>query len=232
MPTPALEAHSVAAIRMGPSTGASPARRRALLLALAFVACLAEHAAAYEVEADSVGNTVYVLLLNEQPSASFDSVSISENLPGFVPTASASIVPVSVPAQGSDLAAVDFDVAAAVALGSTGDLTLTVSGSAAGQPIELILTVPLTVVATAPVAQGVLGQGVPAPDPGGEDTDGDGVSDALEIAFGSDPNNASSLPGDPPAVPALDGVGLAGLTGLLVLVTVWLAARHAWGRSW
>ena len=211
----------------------TPPRSHLLVwVGIALTALFSASAGAYEVEADSVGNTIYVLLLNEQPSASFDSVSISENLPGFVPTASASIVPASIPAQGSDLAAVDFDVAAAVALGSTGDLTLTVSGTASGQPIELILSVPLTVVETAPVAQGVVGVGVPAPDPGGVDTDGDGVTDALEIAFGSDPNNASSLPGDPPAVPALDALGLLGLAALLMGVAAWRAMRREGSRAW
>ncbi len=201
----------------------------ALLSGLALVALLVGPAAAYEVESDSAGNSIYVLLINENPSASFDSVSVSEDLPGFVSSATASIVPASVPAQGSDLALVDFDVGA-VALGSTGDLTLTVSGNAAGQPIELVLTVPLMVVAVAPPAQGVVGQGVPAPDPGGVDSDGDGVSDALEIAFGSNPNDASSIPGGPQEVPALGVLGLAGLAALLALGAGWRAARRERGR--
>lgn len=201
----------------------------ALLSGFALVALLVGPAAAYQVEADSAGNSIYVLLINDNPSASFDSVSVSEDLPGFVSSATASIVPASVPAQGSDLALVDFDVGA-VALGSTGDLTLTVSGNAAGQPIELVLTVPLMVVAVAPPAQGVVGQGVPAPDPGGVDSDGDGISDALEIAFGSNPNDASSIPGGPQVVPALGVLGLAGLAALLALGAGWRAARRERGR--
>jgi len=202
---------------------------RGWLALLSGFALLVGPAAAYEVESDSAGNSIYVLLINENPIASFDSVSVSEDLPAFVSTATASIVPASVPAQGSDLAAVSFDVGA-VALGSTGDLTLTVSGNAAGQPVEMVLTVPLTVVAVAPVAQGVVGQGVPAPDPGGVDSDGDGVSDALEIAFGSNPNDAASIPGGPQAVPALGVLGLAGLAALLALGAGWRSARRERGR--
>lgn len=205
----------------------APGSLRGFFWILALVVGLAAPVSAYEVEAGSVGNTVYVLLLNEQPSASFDSVSVGEDLPGFVPTASASLVPASIPAQGSDLVAVTFDVTAAVAPGSTGELTLTVSGTLSGQSVDLQLPVALTVVGAAPVAQGVVGVGVPAPDPGGVDTDGDGVTDALEIAFGSDPNNASSLPGDPAALPGLGAPGLVLLAVLSMLVAgAWTVRRE------
>jgi len=199
-------------------------RRFAQWIALLHL-CVAS-AAAYEVEADSVGNSLYLLLLNDQPTASFDSVSLREGLPGFVSTASGRIVPASIAAQGSDLVALDFDVAPGVAAGSTGDLVLEVLGTLSGQPTAVLVRVPLTVVATAPVAQGVVGQGVPVADPGGLDTDADGVTDALEIAFGSDPQNASSLPGDPSALPALDGLGMLGLVAL----GMGLAGRRVLGR--
>ena len=65
------------------------------------------------------------------------------------------------------------------------------------------------------------------PDPGGTDSDGDGISDALEIAFGSDPNNPLSTPGSASAaVPALQALGLACLSALLVLCATWLAGRR------
>ncbi|MEE2678471.1 MAG: thrombospondin type 3 repeat-containing protein [Myxococcota bacterium] len=196
------------------------------------VACLlwlggfTQPAGAYEVEANSAGNTVFILVWNHQPSATFDSIAVGETLPGFVTQASATLVPASVPANQSDLAAVEFDVGAAAA-GSTGDLTLVVSGSAGGQPIDVVLTVPLEVVTVAPEAQGLVGEGIPAPDPGGADSDSDGITDALEIAFGSDPNDPLSTPGTTlTAVPALQALGLAGLAALLVLGATRLARRH------
>jgi hypothetical protein len=142
-------------------------------------------------------------------SASYDSISIDEALQAFVSQATASIIAASVPANGSDLAAIEFDVPAGAALGSTGDLKITVLGSVSGQPIDVVLTVPVEVVASAPVAQGVTGVGVPMPDPGGSDSDGDEISDALEITFGSDPNDPLSTPGSAPAVPAVHDLGLA-----------------------
>jgi hypothetical protein len=68
------------------------------------------------------------VLLWNHASASYDSISIDEALPAFVSQAKASIIPASVPANGSDLAAIEFNVAAGAALGSTGDLTITVLG--------------------------------------------------------------------------------------------------------
>lgn len=195
------------------------------LAMLTFLAVPAERAASYDVEADSAANTVFVLLWNHA-SASYDSISIDEALPAFVSQATASIIPASVPANGSDLAAIEFDVPAGAALGSTGDLKITVLGSVSGQPIDVVLTVPLEVVASAPVAQGVTGVGVPMPDPGGSDSDGDGISDALEITFGSDPNDPLSTPGSALAVPSLQALGLACLAALLVLCAIWLVGRR------
>jgi len=55
------------------------------------------------------------------------------------------------------------------------------------------------------------------------DTDGDTFNDDVEIAFGSDPNDASSSPGT--GVPALTLVGLLVLGSVLGL-TAWLALRR------
>ena len=197
-----------------------------VVLPIALVAVAAERSHAYDVEADSTANTVFVLLWNGNPAAAFDSISISEQLPAIVTQATASIIPASVPANGSDLAAIDFDIAAGAALGSSGELVITVSGSASGQPIDVVLTVPLQVVATAPAAQGVVGVGIPAPDPGGVDSDGDGVTDALEIAFGSDPFDPASMPGKAVAVPSLEAIGITCLATLLMLGGVWLTRRR------
>jgi len=194
---------------------------------LALLGGPAERAAAYEVEADTTANTVFVLLWNQNTGAAYESISIGEALPGFVSQATATIVPASVPANGSRLAAIEFDVTAGAVLGSTGDLIVTVSGTASSQPLDVLLTVPLEVVASAPAAQGVVGEGTPAPDPGGTDTDGDGITDALESAFGSDPNDPLSTPGSSlAAVPALEALGLACLAALLLLCATWLAVRR------
>ena len=185
----------------------------------------AEPAASYDVEGDSTDNAVFVLLRNLHATADFDSISVDQNLPGFVSQATASIVPASVPALKSDLAQIDFDVAPTAILGETGDLTITVSGDAAGQPIDLVLTVPLQVAETAPEAQGIVGVGVPAPDPGGVDTDLDGVSDALEVAYGSNPLDPTSLPGESGgggvSVPLLASDIAAGVDVMEVMHELW-----------
>lgn len=191
-------------------------------------------ARAYQVEADSVGNSIYVLLRNMHPTAVFSSVSLGSGIPSFVPQATASIVPSSVPASGSALAALTFDVAAGTPLGSSGDLELTVSGTASGRPVAVVLLVPLAVVAVAPEAQGVIGVGVPTPDVGGVDSDGDGVSDAHEVAFGSDPFDPSSVPGSASAVPSLEAFGAAVLVLLLLLLGGrWqIVNQRSFGRGW
>jgi len=194
---------------------------RIAVLAIALIS--SEAAFSYQVEAGSSSNEVFMLLVNDQSSATFHSISLTHAAPGIVGAATASIVPALVAAESSDLAALQFDVLPGVALGATGQLVITLAGEAAGKSIETQLIVPLEVVETAPVAQGVVGTGVPAPDPGGSDSDGDGVTDALEVAFGSNPNDPESFPGQPSAVPALGWVGVVLLT-LLSLVGGWATA--------
>jgi hypothetical protein len=184
-------------------------------------------AAAYDVESDSTTNAVYVLLRNLNPSVDFVSITVGDALPAFVPVASATLVPASVAAGESDLAAIEFDVSAAATLGQTGDIQVTLGGLQNGTPTDVILRIPLEVVASAAAAQGEVGVGVPAPDPGGADTDGDGVTDALEVAFGSDPVNANSVPGKlaSAVVPGLGAV--AGITLLgLVLTSGWVLSQR------
>ena len=181
-------------------------------------------ASAYEVEADSSANTVFVLLRNLHPTADFVSLTLGGGLPGFVTAATAGLVPAQVAASGSDLAALEFDVSPTAGLGETGQLTLDLRGTADGKAIRIELDVPLEVVASAPEAQGQVGVGIPAPDPGGADADGDGVSDPLEEAFGSDPMNAASVPGKA-AFPGVPGLG-----GLAALVLFAVFAGTGFGR--
>lgn len=188
------------------------------LFALTILGPLAERAAAYDVEADTVANSIYVLLWNGDPAADFTSVAIAGEPPAFVSGLNVTLVPTDVPASGSDLASLAFDVAPGAVLGTTGDIRIDVSGTSSGQVIAFELIVPLEVVATAPDAQGVVGEGVPAPDPGGVDTDGDGVTDALEIAFGSDPFDSASMPGK--SVAKLPALGTHALGALAVLFAV------------
>ncbi|MCP4906548.1 MAG: hypothetical protein GY910_16360 [bacterium] len=201
--------------------------RRNVLVTIFLVLCMGISGAAlsYEVEAGSASNSIFILLINEQPSATFHSISLTHTSAGIVSSATASLVPALVEASGSDLATLDFDVLPGAAIGSTGHLLITLSGVAEGKSLETTLTVPLEVVETAPVAQGVVGAGVPTPDPGGIDTDGDGVTDSLEVAFGSDPENSESFPGQPFSVPIL------GLTGVILLAVSSLAYGWAWVRA-
>lgn len=152
-------------------------------------------AQAYDVERNTSANRIYMLLLNDNPGAVYHSISISETVPTFVDTVVASIVPAAVNGGGSDLAALDFDVKPSASVGATGTIEITVAGQAAGAAINVVFTVPLEVVNSAPAAQGFVGSGEPTPNPGGTDTDGDGVPDSLEVAYGSNPNSASSIPG-------------------------------------
>jgi len=215
-------------------------RRRSgfrLLAALVSVVCASTYAgaaAAYDVESDSSTNAIYVLLRNLNPSVDFVSITVGDALPAFVPVASATLIPASVAAGESDLAAIEFDVSAAATLGQTGDIQVTLGGLQNGTPIDVILRIPLEVVASAAAAQGEVGVGVPAPDPGGADTDGDGVTDALEVAFGSDPTNANSVPGKL-AFAVVPGLGaVAGIMLLaLVFMSGWVLSQrqHRLGAS-
>jgi hypothetical protein len=210
----------------------APAVARHLLIPAALILMLssANTVFAYDVESDSTSNTAYVLLRNLNPSAVFESITIGDSVPSFVSLATATIVPGSIPASASALGAIDFDITPAALVGETGELSITVSGSASGVPIHVVLTVPLTVVNTAPAAQGVVGTGVPAQDPGGLDSDGDGVTDAHEIAFGSNPADMNSVPGKiaPPNVPLFAAPALfVSMLGLVLLGTRMLGRNAA-----
>lgn len=212
--------NSFSAKKMGRKLGVSS------LFCLLLMLCLPSIAQAYEVEADSLGNQVFILLTNGNPAASFDTITVSNNAPGMVSSATASIIPTSVAINSSDLAALDFDIASSAALGTSGDLIVTVSGQADGQAVDVVVTVPLTVVASAPSAQGFIGSTIPAPDPGGFDSDSDGVTDALEIAYGSDPNDASWLPGQI----VEENIPLLGVIGTILLAALFLGVGSSAAR--
>ena len=179
--------------------------RSLIILALTLTVGFTSPGYAYNVEADSTGNSVYVLLTNDNPGAVFHSITLGASRPDFIANIAIAIMPSTVVGGGSDLMAITFDVNAGAALGSSGDILMTVSGFAAGIPISFDIAVPLEVVLAVAPAQGFVGSTVPAPDPGGVDTDGDGVTDSLETAFGSDPLLANSIPGgDPVPISAID----------------------------
>ena len=182
---------------------------------------------AYDVEANSAGNKVYILLVNDNPATSYDGITINNVPPAIVSSASATIIPASVAAGSSDLAALEFNVASNAQLNTVGDLSITVTGSIGDRSVNVDLTVPLTVVANTSNAQGEVGSIIPRPDPGGIDSDNDGVSNILEYAFDSNPFNPESFPGEIettniPMVGALGAMALA----LLILVSGSSATRR------
>ena len=171
-----------------------------VMCSISFCMAFMAPAQAYDIERNSVDNTIYILLVNDNPGAVFHSISIStpSTLPSFLSQAAVTIVPDSVLGGGSGLAALEFNVGLGLT-GTTEDLVLSVSGLAAGAAINFDVIVPLTIVAdgVAAVAQGQVGTGIPVPDLGGVDSDNDGISDALEVAFGSDPQESTSTPSEP-----------------------------------
>lgn len=181
---------------------------------------LSNIALAYEIEADSTANSVYVLLINENPGAVFHSITVETARPLFLTNVNTTITPATVLGGGSDLLALEFDVFSWVTAGASGDLVLTVSGLAAGNSVSFDITVPLEVVAAAAPTQGLIGVGLPAPDAGGLDTDGDGISDALEVAFGSDPLVTESTPGNLVELPVTVRIPFVPFFGLFVLAAV------------
>ncbi|MGB5326151.1 MAG: discoidin domain-containing protein, partial [Pseudomonadales bacterium] len=63
---------------------------------------------------------------------------------------------------------------------------------------------------------------IPSPDPGGVDSDGDGVSDALEIAFGASPLDSESLPGQAGATYLIENVPVLGVFSAAALALLLL----------
>lgn len=172
---------------------------------------------AYDVEANSFDNTIYLLLKNPTSNAPFSSIDLSIQSPPFINAASATFIPSSIDSNRSDLLALTFDVYNDIALASNGNMVITVNGIISGQWVSFPVTVPLTVVNSSQAAQGEIGSGPPPTNGDPADTDGDGISDALETAFGSDANNNESFPGGPiiANVPMLNGIGFLLLAYLM-----------------
>ncbi len=172
---------------------------------------------AYEIEANSTDNSIYVLLNNPEGNSTFSSISLTIQSPSFISSASASFIPSAINSNRSDVLSLNFDVYNNVSLGDSSDMTINISGIVAGQLVSFSVTIPLTVVSNSDSAQGEIGAGIPPTNGDTTDSDGDGISDVLEIAFGSDANNIESYPGGPiiATVPILNGLAFL-LLALLI----------------
>ncbi len=178
---------------------------------------------AYDVEVDSTENKAYVLLKNLNADADFSAINIINTLPHFVDQAIVSIEPGLVNMGSSELALIEFDIKTDAIIGDSGNLNINIAGSKSEQPVNLILTIPLNVVATAAPAQGSIGTAEPTQDFSGIDTDNDGVNDVYEVAFGSDPYDANSTPssGTTSTLPTFNVPSLSLLA--LCIMAIWLA---------
>ncbi len=202
-----------------------PLRRVLAAASVVFVlSAAADHACAYDVEPDSSGNRLYVLLWHGNLAASLDSINVLVDMPGFTSTATADYVPTSVPADSGLLAGFSFDVLG-VATGTSGDAVVTVTGTVAGNPVLATLNVPLTTAADAPaiVIYSLLGNE-------GEDSDADGVSNSVELHYGSDPLDPNDLPGTSVLVLALSSAALAIAAFLMAVIAVTTLLRLERGR--
>ena len=192
--------------------------KKALQLILIFLMPFASQA--YEVQTNSSDNIIFVLLNNPSENGSLSSITLTSQNPSFVTTSDTYFTPIQIPAGKSDIIGLSFDVAAYAPSGISDDLTLTVQGIISGQLVEFDIDIPLTTVSTAPEAQGYVGFGVPSSSLGDSDNDGDGVSDIIELAYGSDPNGIDSIPGIiDENIPAFGVFGYSLLAILLATIT-------------
>ena len=200
--------------------------KKNLALSLTLWLCLIATipAQAYDIEANSTDNSIYVLLNNPEGNSVFSSISLTIQSPSFISSASANFIPSAINSNRSDVLSLNFDVYNNVSLGNSGDMTINISGIVAGQLVSFPVTIPLTVVSNSYSAQGEIGAGIPPTNGDTTDSDGDGISDGLEIAFGSDANNIESYPGGPiiATVPMLNGLAFL-LLALLIARTQRLA---------
>ena len=150
---------------------------------------------AYEVETNSTENIIFVLLNNPNENGALSSINVSSQNPSFISGSKSHFVPIQIPAGKSNIVALSFDVDSYASLNLSDNLTLNIQGIISGQLIQFNLDVPLTTVNTAAEAQGFTGFGVPSSSLNDIDNDGDGISDIIELAYGSDPNSTDSIPG-------------------------------------
>jgi hypothetical protein len=128
---------------------------RLVLIAMAgMVMAVPGLAQAFAVEEDSAGNQLSVVIRNVSATDELSNVSVTAQMPSFCSGATPLVVPATVPAGSDEIGTLEYDVLAGVAIGTTGDIVLTVSGTIAGQPVSSVLVVPLEVALEAPPFQG------------------------------------------------------------------------------
>jgi len=179
-----------------------------------------------QVEPDSLANRVYVMLLHSSQVAPISDLVVTPSEPSFVGSASVTFVPAEVPVGSGRIVAVEFDVLASASVGETGNLVLGVSGSVEGAPLDFDVILPLEVVSAARLAQGVTGSEEPVPANDDPDSDGDGVSDQHELAFGSDPDDATSIPGKSMLLSVPLGAWTWSLIAALIASLTWIQLRR------
>lgn len=190
---------------------------RTFALVAAGAALATPSAVAFDVEPDSLGNRLYVVVWNRDSSASLEAVQVSVGAASFTTTPTPVSVPTSVPPDEGRLAGFDFDVLPSASIGQNDSLSISITGTLQGVARAVDDAVALDVVATASSQQGLVGAQTGVPGIEGLDTDGDGTPDQEEIAAGTDPFDPDSFPPPGPApVPALSRPTLLLLAGVLL----------------
>jgi hypothetical protein len=108
----------------------------------------------FSVEASSSSNRLQIVLSNQSLSAALLDITIDATGPAFATDIREISVPVSVPANGSDSAVIEFDIAPETATGTAGEIVLVINGSVNGFATGTTLTIPVSVEVTAPSFQG------------------------------------------------------------------------------
>lgn len=108
----------------------------------------------FAVEASSSSNRLQIVLSNQSLSADLEAIAIPATGPAFVTDIREISVPTSVPANGTDTAVLEFDIAPGTPTGTSGEITLSVSGTVNGFATGTSLVLPVSVEVTAPDFQG------------------------------------------------------------------------------
>ena len=176
-----------------------------VLAAVAVALAVPTPATAFDVESDSVGNRLYIVVWNRDAGASLDAIQVNVGAASFTTTPTPVSIPTSVPPDEGRLAGFDFDVLPSAMLGNSDSVSISITGTVQGVARAAQDVVLLDVVAVAPPQQGPVGVGTGVPGIETFDTDGDGFADQEEIAAGTDPFDPLSVP---PEVPALSDMGV------------------------